>query len=653
LHAFYTKPYMSKRPNKLIQFWQELRRRKVIKANAMYLATAFIILEVVDIVTPALHLPPWTVTLVLVLLAVGFPFSIILSWIFDVTPEGFVRTESVEVSAPNDNTSKPTRRKFQMSDGIIVVLLVAVVILIYPRVFRKDKFENIREDDGRISIAVLPFQNLTADTMYNVWQEGVQNLLINKLSNSEELSVRQSQTMFDILESTGQTSYASITPSIASDIALKLATNTYIVGNIMKAGDQIRISAQLRDASSEVVYKSYEVDGNLRDDFFGMTDSLSNILKNYLEIEVLKQDVPYDFTSWAFTSSAKAYRFYLQGLDFYFNGDYTSAIDVFNKAIDIDTSFFAAYSWLVETYESNGFARQDYDQIEEAKQLLQKFIGWETEKLSHDQLLTLNMAIAKHIDKDPQEYIKNCRLILEYDPQQRLFWYNLGTAYSSIHQFDRAIEAYEKALEISSQWGVKDWIWTSARLGAVYHQVGDHDKEREVYEAGLRNLPNNYDIVFEQGKCALSRGDTAAARGYIERYETLCYEERFFDEPRITHRLGHMHANAGLYKEAEDIWQYTRRLEPYSLYHQRCHAAFLIQKDFDVKRGLEIVNNILESNPDYYDILYFKGIALHKLGQSEQALEILQKAWEKRFSYRHDHYLAIKEVEQTLANLNN
>ncbi len=489
--------------------------------------------------------------------------------------------------------------------------------------------------------------------MYNVWQEGVQNLLINKLSNSEDLSVRQSQTMFDILESTGQTTYASITPSIASDIALKLETNTFIVGNIMKAGNQIRISAQLRDASSEVVYRSYEVDGNLQDDIFDITDSLSIILKNYLEIAVLKQDVPYDFTSWTFTRSAKAYRYYLQGLDFYFNADYTSAIDVFTKAIEIDTSFFAAHSWLVQTYESDGFIRQDYDQIEKARQLLQKFIGWDTEKLSHIQQLTLNMAIAKYVDKDPQEYIKNCRLILEYDPQQRLFWYNLGLAYRSINRLDRAIEAFEQALEIRRLWGAKDWIWTSARLGAVYHQIGDHDKEWEVYEEGLRNLPNNYDIVFEQGKCSLSRGDTTAAREYISRYETMCREVFYWDEPAISHRIGHMHAHAGLYKEAEDIWQYTRRLEPSSLYHQRCHAEFLIQNDYDVERGLVIVNSILESNPDYYDILYFKGIALHKLGQSEQALEILQQAWEKRFSYRHDHYLAIKEVEQALANQNN
>ena len=644
---------MSSHPSGFNQFWHELKRRKVIKANAMYLATAFIILEVVDIITPALHLPPWTVTLVLVLLAVGLPVSIILSWIFDVTPEGFVKTEPVEEEA--DKQIKPTssRRKFQMSDGIIIVLLITIVVLVYPKIFKKDKFENIREDDGRISIAVLPFQNLTADTMYNVWQEGVQNLLINKLSNSEELSVRQSQTMFDILESTGQTTYASITPSIASDIALKLETNTFIVGNIMKAGEQIRISAQLRDAGSEVIYKAYEIDGNMEDDFFDMTDSLSTILKNYLEIEVIKQDVPYDYTSWAFTSSANAYRYYLQGLDFYFSVDYPSAIDVFNKAIEIDTSFFAAYSWLVQTYESDGFLRQDYDQIEMARQLLQKFIGWETEKLSPIQQHTLNLAVAKYVDKDPQEYIKNCRLLLEYDPQQRLFWYNLGLAYNGIQQLDRAIEAFERSLEIGRQWGVEDLIWAPARLGAAYHQIGDHEKEQDVYEAGLRNLPNNYEIVREQARCALSRGDQAAASEYISRYKTLSREVRYWDEPAINHRLAHLYASVGLHEEAEEIWQQTRGMEPNSLYHQRCHAEFLILNDIDVEGGLGMVNSILESNPDYYDILFFKGLALHKLGQSEQALEILDQAWEKRFSYRHDHYRTIQEVKRTLSGQGN
>ncbi len=114
-----------------------------------------------------------------------------------------------------------------------------------------------------------------------------------------------------------------------------------------------------------------------------------------------------------------------------------------------------------------------------------------------------------------------------------------------------------------------------------------------------------------------------------------------------------MYAEANFYNEAEKFWQTSRQLEPENLYHVRCLAEFLILNDIDVQEGLELVNTILTSDPDYYDVLFFKGLALYKQGYPEQALETLKMAWDKRYSYRHDHYLAIKEVEQGLANRNN
>ena len=79
-------------PNKLSQFWQELKRRKVVKVITMYAATAFIIMEAAEIMLPRLGLPDWTVTFLIILLIVGFPITVILSWIFDITPEGVRKT---------------------------------------------------------------------------------------------------------------------------------------------------------------------------------------------------------------------------------------------------------------------------------------------------------------------------------------------------------------------------------------------------------------------------------------------------------------------------------------------------------------------------------------------------------------------------------
>jgi hypothetical protein len=83
---------MPNSPNKLSQFWQELKRRKVLKVIAMYAATAFIIMEAAEIMLPRLGLPDWTVTFLIILLIVGLPITVILSWIFDITPEGVRKT---------------------------------------------------------------------------------------------------------------------------------------------------------------------------------------------------------------------------------------------------------------------------------------------------------------------------------------------------------------------------------------------------------------------------------------------------------------------------------------------------------------------------------------------------------------------------------
>ena len=94
---------MSDKSHRLSRFWEELKRRKVIKVIAMYAATAFIILEVVDIVAPSLGLPNWTLNLVIVLLSIGFPIAVIFSWIFDITPEGLKKTESVQATGERIN----------------------------------------------------------------------------------------------------------------------------------------------------------------------------------------------------------------------------------------------------------------------------------------------------------------------------------------------------------------------------------------------------------------------------------------------------------------------------------------------------------------------------------------------------------------------
>ena len=134
---------MSGRPNRSFKFWQELKRRRVFKTLAMYAASAFIILEVVDIVAPSLGLPGWTLNVAIILLIAGFPVTAVLSWIFDLTPEGIKKTEPLHELKEVEPDAAPRRRKLRTSDVVIVVLLAIVGILAYPKIFSKDRFEQM------------------------------------------------------------------------------------------------------------------------------------------------------------------------------------------------------------------------------------------------------------------------------------------------------------------------------------------------------------------------------------------------------------------------------------------------------------------------------------------------------------------------------
>lgn len=636
-------------PNKLNQFWVELKHRKVLRVLAMYAATAFILLEVVDIVAPALLLPSWTVTIAVVLLALGFPVTAILSWIFDITPEGIQKTESIESTKENILPAS-NRRKLRTGDVIIIVLIVVVGILVYPKLFKKDKFKGIRDADGRISVAVMPFQNMTYDSLYSGMELGLQNLIITKLSNSDELTVRQSQTMYDILESTNQLNYASITPTIASEIALKLKANTVILGSIHKAGNSFRITANLLDSGSEKIYKSFEIDGDSEDNFFSITDSLASLIKNHLEIKVLELDVGQETRLHAITGSAEAYSFFSKGMNKFYAQDYQTASYFFNRALELDPDFFGAAFFQIPSYELMGM-------LSEARQLTNKY--YNNIDLYTDEQQIIIKYWKNYLDKNQPETIKYAKLRLEEDPMDRIMWYVLGINYYRGNQFNDAINAFEKALEIDKSWGGGwDWVWIYAHAGGAYHETGQHSKENDTYELGLNILPDNPEIIAQQAICAFSLGDTVEGSNYIAKYRSTS-ESEGLEDYWINFYTGLLYVGANKFEKAIDYYQDLIAHETQNNQDPWCEwqlAYLLIDNEIDVKEGLRLIDESFKKNSGYAYLLanlhHAKGWGLYKLGEDTLALEHLLKGWELRPYFDYDHFLQIKEVEKALNNQN-
>ncbi len=132
-------------PNKLSQFWQELKRRKVVRVITVYAAAAFVILELVSIIVDPLNLPEWTLQFTIVFLIIGFFIAIILSWIYDIHPEdGMVKTDP---ALSSEEEIKPvTSRIWKIASIISFVVIVALIVLnIIPRTIQETGSEVLRE----------------------------------------------------------------------------------------------------------------------------------------------------------------------------------------------------------------------------------------------------------------------------------------------------------------------------------------------------------------------------------------------------------------------------------------------------------------------------------------------------------------------------
>ncbi len=132
---------------------------------------------------------------------------------------------------------------------------------------------------------------MTNDSTLDVWQDGIQNEVITSLTNSEELKVRQVESVTNLIQSKGLTNYASITPSFASNISKKLDAHVFIYGSIKQSGNTVRLNAQLIESNRDEAFKSFQIDGTT-DKILKMIDSLSVMVKNTLIISNLEKESP-------------------------------------------------------------------------------------------------------------------------------------------------------------------------------------------------------------------------------------------------------------------------------------------------------------------------------------------------------------------------
>ena len=284
---------------------------------------------------------------------------------------------------------------------------------------------------------------MTNDTIWDVWQDGVQNELITSLSSSEELNVRLAGSISGLIQSQGLINYASITPSIASTLSQKLNSVIFIYGTIKQAGPKIRLNAQLIDSKTEEVLKSFQIEGLTKEgNIFPLIDSLSYLLKDFLILSKLIKESPrFDY---AHTTSPEAYRCFIYGYNAVMKGDNITAIKMFSQAVAIDSNFIAATIFLSGRYfyqgmysEAKKWCLKVYNKRDDAKQY-QIMSNW----------------IYALLFETPQEVIKYLKESKEFDDQATAAYYLLTMEYLKLDQYDKAILEMTKALEKFTKNGI-------------------------------------------------------------------------------------------------------------------------------------------------------------------------------------------------------
>jgi TolB-like protein/Tfp pilus assembly protein PilF len=216
-------------------FFQELQRRKVYRVAAAYVIAAGFIIQIGSAVVPAWELPTWTLRLVIVLLLIGFPVALILAWAYDMTSEGIQVTPRIPGGHRRRN---------------VTLLVIAGAMISIAAGFFLLPLASARKIDK--SIAVLPFQNLSAEKENAYFAEGIQNEILTKLATVRDLKV---------ISRTSTAKYQS-QPGNLKTVAQELGVSTILEGTVQRAGDKVRVNVQLIDARADTHLwaKSYDRD---------------------------------------------------------------------------------------------------------------------------------------------------------------------------------------------------------------------------------------------------------------------------------------------------------------------------------------------------------------------------------------------------------
>lgn len=382
--------------------------------------------------------------------------------------------------------------------GAVILAAVLIVALLFMFIGKKPA-ANIGEKGDNIenSIAIMYFENMTEPEDKKRLGEIITNLLITDLSESRFVRVVSSQRLYDILKLMGKEGIKRVDRSVASEVAQKAGTRWMLLGSILSVKPRMVITTRLIDVKSGLVKKSQRVTGESGQDIFSLADRLVVEIKKDLSMPTEATREPDRKVAEITTHSPEAYRFYLEGIDYYHKVYIPQADQSFRKAIEIDSSFAMAYCMLSIT--SGGYG---YGSLKERKKMIANAVKYSDNAGLREKYHIFSESAG--LSGKYTEAIKILEKLLERFPDDKYAFISIGEYYFALHQPKKAIHYFNKAILLDPH-----FKWAFNQIAYAYAIKGESEKAItaiDKYISLAPGEPNPYD----------SRGEIYAWSGKLD-----------------------------------------------------------------------------------------------------------------------------------------
>src|SRR5436190_5600033 len=418
-----------------MNFFSELKRRNVYKVAVAYAIAGWALSQGVAQVFPVFDVPDWVIRLIVLLIIIGLAVALALAWMFEITPQGIKRTETADAMP-----ASMRRKKYAWIYVVVIGAAISIGLFFLGRYSAPSRTPSQSEAATvapNKSIAVLPFVNMSADKNDEYLSDGMTEELINVLAKVPGLRVP------------GRTSCFAFKGKNEEDIFRKvgdqLHVGTVLEGSVRKAGDKLRVTAQLINVSDGYHLWSKDYDGDVKD----VLNFQSNVAEQVVQALQVKLggDEKRILTKKP-TENPEAHRLYVLGR--YEFGKYTqtgwnNAIRYYEQALKLDPNYGLAYCGLADNYAYMGsVVMPEKEANEKVKEFPQKALQLDPELAE----ARMSFALALVSAYDWKNGLKEFDRPLELNPNLAFAYELQAWTLNGLGRFDEAIAKTRKAVEL-------------------------------------------------------------------------------------------------------------------------------------------------------------------------------------------------------------